>query len=254
MTANKKALAVMKESLQSPPSKSKFLAVGVAGGIALAGSAEAALQSLTMTVFTDLRNGAPSNSITYRLFADLEAGAAVTRVSGNSSDPLLIGLANNGASFYQNANGGPTSTDLNNNFFPFVPSMEWDSYVSIGALNQTSNTLTSVGGLEYLTFEGGDDLTTNSNGGYWAVSPGDAQSLEDQGQVFLGQFTVLGGSGTVDDLIGQINLQGLDSGGTAWEEIGASWSTAVVPEPSTALLMSLGLTGLAAKRRRRNRS
>jgi hypothetical protein len=32
------------------------------------------------------------------------------------------------------------------------------------------------------------------------------------------------------------------------------WSTSSVPEPSTALLLSLGLTGLAAKGRRRSRS
>jgi hypothetical protein len=34
----------------------------------------------------------------------------------------------------------------------------------------------------------------------------------------------------------------------------AVWSPTVIPEPSTALLLSLGLTGLAAKGRRRNRS
>ena len=38
--------------------------------------------------------------------------------------------------FYQNELGGPTSRQINSNFFPFVPSLEWDSYVTIGSLYQ----------------------------------------------------------------------------------------------------------------------
>ena len=250
MTANEKALAVMKESLQSPPSKSKFLAVGVAGGIALAGSAEAALQSLSMEL---VRSGSEGNS--YRLFANLDVGANINSVYGNGQGGLSIATTN-GATFYQNANGGPTSGSINSNFFPFVPSMEWDSYVSIGSYNQNgdpfgANNLNNIG-IDWPSFESGGTLETDN--GTWFVTPGDVQGNELNGQVFLGQFTVRGGKGDASDLVGQMNIQGTDSEGSTWSVVGASWSTAVVPEPSTALLMSLGLTGLAAKRRRRNRS
>ena len=231
---------------------------GAVGGLLVTGVASAgAFQSLTMTTYTTTGNGAPSNSITYRLFADLEAGASVTEVEGNVGDPILIGLTN-GATFYQNANGGPLSTDINSNFFSFVPSMEWDSYVSIGALNQTDNTLATAGNFDFPTFEGGGDLA--SSGGSWSVADGAAQSMEQSGQVFLGQFTVLGGLGTVDDLIGQINLSGLDSLGNAWTETGATWNTGSGGSsggtggssavPGIGAIAPLCFVGLVRKRRR----
>ena len=131
---------------------------------------------------------------TYRLFANLDAGARVDAVYGNSVGTLSIAAAN-GATMYQNANGGPTSKEINSNFFPFVPSMEWDSYVSIGAYYQNGapfggNNLNNIG-IDWSSFEGGGDLVTDN--GSWFVTPEDAQGGELNGQVFLGQFTVQGG-------------------------------------------------------------
>ena len=143
---------------------------------------------------------------------------------------------------YHNANGGPTSKEINSNFFPFVPSMEWDSYVSIGALYQDgnpfgSNNLNNIG-VDWASWEGGGDLVTDN--GSWFVTPDDAQGGELNGQVFIGQFTIDGG-----DIVGQVNLQGKDADGNTWNEIGASW----VPAPGALAL--LGLAGVAGRRRRR---
>ncbi len=214
---------------------------GVVGGIALAGTASAALQSLSMEL---VNSGAEGN--TYRLMANLEAGARVDAVYGNSQGALSV-AATNGASMYHNANGGPTSKEINSNFFPFVPSMEWDSYVSIGALYQNGapfngNNLNNIG-ISWADWEGGGDLYTDN--GSWFVTPEDAQGAELNGQVFLGQFTVQGGTGTSADLIGQVNLQGKDADGNTWNAVGASW----IPAPGALALM--GVAGLAGRRRRR---
>ena len=211
---------------------------GAVGGLFLASAAAmgSPLQGMSM----ELVNSGDQGD-TYRLFANLDAGARIDAVYGNAQGELFIGTAN-GATFYQNANGGPTSKEINSNFFPFVPSMEWDSYVSIGALYQDgnpfgSNNLNNIG-VDWASWEGGGDLVTDN--GSWFVTPDDAQGGELNGQVFIGQFTIDGG-----DIVGQVNLQGKDADGNTWNEIGASW----VPAPGALAL--LGLAGVAGRRRRR---
>ena len=216
---------------------------GAVGGLFLASAAAmgSPLQGMSM----ELVNSGDQGD-TYRLYANLDAGARIDAVYGNAQGELFIGTAN-GATFYQNANGGPTSKEINSNFFPFVPSMEWDSYVSIGAMYQNGapfgeNNLNNIG-INWASFEGGGDLVTDN--GSWFVTPDDAQGNELNGQVFIGQFTVDGGSGDVSDIIGQVNLQGKDANGDTWNEVGATW----VPAPGALAL--LGLAGLAGRRRRR---
>ena len=215
---------------------------GAVGGLVLAGTAMASpLQSLSMELVNSGDQGE-----TYRLFANLEAGARIDAVYGNSQGDLFVGVDGPG-SIYHNANGGPTSKEINSNFFPFVPSMEWDSYVSIGAYYQNGapfgeNNLNNIG-INWASFEGGGDLVTDN--GSWFVTPDDAQGNELNGQVFIGQFTVQGGAGDFDGLVGQINLQGKDANGDTWNAIGATW----VPAPGALAL--LGLAGVAGRRRRR---
>ena len=80
MTANKKALAVMKESLQSPPSKSKFLAVTHASRLkmysTLAAASKATLRSGTLGVLAGV-------GVSVEAFAGLSTVTA--SINGNTS-------------------------------------------------------------------------------------------------------------------------------------------------------------------------
>ena len=131
--------------------------------------------------------GSPLQGMTYRIYADLDSGARIDAVYGNSQGTLAI-YAAGGA--YQDAAGGATSQSINSAFFQFVPSMEWDSYVSIGALDSAGNPFSGGNnlndiGIDWGFWEGGSDLSTDN--GSWFVTPDDAQGAEQNGRVFVSQ-------------------------------------------------------------------
>lgn len=217
--------------------------LGTAGALTLAGLAHATpFQGFTIESLGDMGYGE-----TYRMYVNIDAGTRIDAVFGNASGNMSIGAAS-GMSFYQNALGGPTSTAINSAFFPLAASLEWDSYVSIGALHADGypfpeNKLLDIG-VDFSSFEAGGAI--DSSNGSWFVTPADPQGGELMGMVFIGQFTVVGGSGDgYADLLGQISLQGKDIDGNTWQEIGVTW----VPAPGALAL--LGFAGLAGRRRRR---
>ena len=218
------------------------IAIGAVGVIAAASQASPFL-SATMELMHVGDEGD-----TYRLYAELEAGARIDAVYGNSLGELIF-APREGRTFYQNtAYGGPTSKEINSNFFNFVPSSEWDSYVSIGCLYQDgtpfgANALNNIG-VDWGSFEAGGELSTDN--GSWFVTPDDDQGQELNGRVFIGQFTIQGGSSDAyEDVMIQFNLQGKDADGNTWNQIGIAW----VPAPGALAL--LGLVGMAGRRRRR---
>ena len=147
---------------------------GTVGGLALAGTATAGLNSLSYDlVGEDLVAG----TYTVRLYADVDAGDRVDAVYGNSDSSFMINM-NGGASTYQNTTyGGATSKSINSAFFAIVPSLEWDSYVTIGCLHSDGypfggNALQDIG-INWAGFEAGGDV--ESDNGTWFVTPADAQ-------------------------------------------------------------------------------
>jgi hypothetical protein len=220
------------------------LMLGTAAALTVAGFAQATpFQGFSFESLGNMGNGE-----TYRMYVDVDAGARIDAVFGNSVGGLDIGTAA-GMSFYQNAYGGPTSTSCNSDFFLLAPELEWDSYVTIGAIYANgspfaNNALLDIG-IDFGNFNAGGDLAGVDNGS-WFVTPADAQGGEVGGRVLIGQFTIIGGSGNaLDDLLGQVSLQGKDADGNTWQELGVSW----VPAPGALAL--LGVAGLAGRRRRR---
>jgi hypothetical protein len=217
--------------------------LGTAGALTLAGLAHATpFQGFTIESLGDMGYGE-----TYRMYVNIDAGTRIDAVFGNAAGSMQISAAS-GMSFYQNGLGGPTSTAINSAFFPLAASLEWDSYVSIGALHADGypfpeNKLLDIG-VDFSSFEAGGSI--DSANGSWFVTPADPQGGELNGMVFIGQFTVVGGSGDgYADLLGQISLQGKDIDGNTWQELRATW----VPAPGALAL--LGFAGLAGRRRRR---
>jgi hypothetical protein len=220
------------------------LMLGTAAALTVAGFAQATpFQGFSFESLGNMGNGE-----TYRMYVDVDAGARIDAVFGNSVGSLDIGTAA-GMSFYQNAYGGPTSTSCNSDFFLLAPELEWDTYVTIGAIYANgspfaNNALLDIG-IDFGNFNAGGDLAGVDNGS-WFVTPADAQGGEVGGRVLIGQFTIIGGSGNaLDDLLGQVSLQGKDADGNTWQELGVSW----VPAPGALAL--LGVAGLAGRRRRR---
>ncbi len=213
--------------------------IGSVGILVSAGAASTvACASPYLGIVADyIDNGGAIAGDTYRLYAELEAGARVDAVYGNSSHELMIDV--DGGSFVQSSYGGNTSQDINPAFFPIVGSLQWESFVTIGLLdNSGGNALNNVG-IDWSSFEAGGALTTDN--GTWFVTPSDAQGDEVGGRVLLGQFTITAGA----SLVGQISMQGKDANGATWQANSVSW----VPAPGALALITLA--GLAGSRRRR---
>ncbi len=218
--------------------KTTNVVLGAAFSLVIAGAAQATpFQGISIDSLGNTGNGE-----TYRMYVDLEAGARLDAVFGNSVGGLSIDT--NGMSFYQNALGGPTSQSINSAFFPLAPSLEWDSYVTVGELYAgPTNALMDIG-IDWASFESGGELATDN--GSWFCTPVDAQGEEQGGRVLIGQFTVVGGTGNgYTDLLGQISIQGKDADGVTFQELGATW----VPAPGAIAL--LGLAGVCSRRRRK---
>ncbi|MDG2095502.1 MAG: M12 family metallo-peptidase [Phycisphaerales bacterium] len=160
---------------------------------------------------------------TVDVYASVAQGSRVDAVAGNAAQQKLISSS---AGFYQDPNGGPTSVEINPNFYSFVPDLEWDSRVTIGALDQTgnqfgSNNLGSVG-INWSNFENGGTLSVDN--GTWYVLPTDNQG---EAELFVSQdcseqYGVLIARLTAFELDSTISvealIQGRDQSGSTWQD------------------------------------
>ena len=159
---------------------------------------------------------------TVDVYVSVPEGNRVDAVAGTGSTQKV--LTSTGL-FYQNPNGGPLSSDVNPAFYQFDPDLEWDSRVTIGAIDSTgspfpSNELGTIG-IDFTDFENGLGLATDN--GLWYVLPsevqGEAQSFigndcqERQG-VLVARLTNYGEASQIQF---QGLVQGRDTAGEAWQ-------------------------------------
>jgi len=116
---------------------------------------------------------------TYRYYVNVDPGDQILGVFGNEWQ-----LRFNSAGAYQNPFG--THRPPNEELINLFPSLEFDSFVTIGLLTDTDDAMLDIA-IDWTQFENGGDIETNNGG--WFVTPDDAQSYEVDGRVLIGQFT-----------------------------------------------------------------
>lgn len=175
---------------------------------------DAGLYCLETEVVQVHEEGELAGMTTYRIyFLTDTATDLISAVFGDSEYPLSITTT---TSFYQNVVGGANPNAINPILFGNFPSLEFDSWVTIG-IEQVPNGSIGEGAVELISdeaqpwdvaFEQGEDLIINSSvGGAWFSTNNQTNGLPDaDGRVLLGQFTTDG------ELGGAINVSVFPAG------------------------------------------
>lgn len=192
-------------------------AAAAAGAVLCAGTAFAGMQRIDYKIVgTNLVDTGGFNW-TIDVIAVLDGGSRLDAVAGNSDQQKLI---TSSGGFYQNSLCGGTSLQNNEGFWGFQPSMEFDSFVTIGSLSSADNALQNIG-IDFTSFEAGGDLYTNN--GTWFIIPiepqgetitTDTHSCDTVDGVVIARLTVLG----EDTLVTfEALFQGRDEFSTTWQ-------------------------------------
>jgi hypothetical protein len=188
-----------------------------AGAVLLAGTALADMQSITYRLVGTNMVDTGGFNWTVDVIAVLDEGDRLDAVAGNSNNAKLI--ASSGG-FYQNTFSGATSADNNEAFWALQPSMEFDSFVTIGLLSNVDNNLQNIG-IDFADFENGGDVSADN--GTWFVVPTEPQGdpidienvdCETVNGVIVARLTVLGEDSGVT--IAAL-FQGRDAGNNTWQ-------------------------------------
>ena len=172
------------------------------------------VQSLSYEVYAE---DGISGLTTYRLYANFASDdVEVTALFGTEESPWKIVPS---TSFYQDEVGTPFASGINPAFFPVVPTLEFDSWLAIGAAPGEEDQSSAVG-LDVFTpaFEAGGALDVNTflGGSLFLVPGASTQAIPVNGKVLLAQVTT---DGSTDALI---NLQVRDGNDESFEVAGLS--------------------------------
>ncbi len=218
----------------------------LAAPLILAGPAVAGFVGLKMV------NKPNPYALTYNLYAqfDERPGDFVFAVAGTPISPLNVNVR--GGTFYQTigcSNSGDTAP--NAAFFEVFPSMEFDTFVTIGRKTSIGDVTSLAPGWPGF---GPDRLAGNSLG--WFITPDDPQGNPNaNNQVLLMQLSTQNGEGFFGTILVAGFSNGLDLGsipGGADVNGYVSFDTQLAPAPGAlALLGTAGLLGCGRRRRAR---
>ncbi len=211
-----------------------FKLIGLTAGVGSLVLASTAMADFTGMQYETVENGM-TGLTTYRVYAGVDAGGELDAVYG---DEMCLLSVNSDGGFYQNAFGGWGTP--NAALFAVFPELVFDSFVTIGLLDDANDAMLSIG-IDYTDFEAGGNISTDN--GTWFATPADAQVYEVNGRVLVGQFTV----GDSDHVYGQMSFQGKNADGSNWTADCVLFDTA----PAPGALALLGLAGIATRRRRK---
>ena len=196
-----------------------------AGAVLCAGTALADMQNVTYRLVGTNMVDTGGFNWTVDVIAVLDEGDRLDAVAGNSVNPKLISSS---GGFYQNTFAGATSADNNEAFWALQPSMEFDSFVTIGLLSNVDNNLQNIG-IDFTDFENGGDVS--SSNGTWFVVPTEPQGdpidienvdCETVNGVIVARLTVLGEDSGVT--IAAL-FQGRDAGNNTWQHTDETFIT-----------------------------
>ncbi len=194
------------------------LTLAAAGAVVCASTALGGMQGLEYRlVGTNLVDTGEFN-YTVDVFAVLDADNRLDAVFGNTQNSKVV--STDGV-FYQNSFAGPTSTDNAQAFWALQPSMEFDSFVTIGRLSNVDNALQTIG-IDFTDFENGGAIDTTN--GTWFVLPTDAQGLAEEienadcettNSVIIARLTVSGANASINV---SASFQGRDDADVSWQD------------------------------------
>jgi len=202
-----------------------MLGLGLVSSLVFGTAATADLQGLDYRIVANDAVAGDTNW-TVEIYAVLDEGSRLDAVAGDGKLDKRLAVA--GGYFYQNTFGGNTSMAINPALYSAFPSLEYDSWVTIGAMDMTgapysSNNLLDIG-IDWTSFEAGGDVYTDN--GTWFVTPDDDQgdymvftnqNCEDKNGVLVARLTVMDPNDNASVFMGAL-FQGKDDAGNTWQE------------------------------------
>ena len=145
----------------------------------------------------------------------------ISAVYGDATAPLSLTSTDG---FYQNALGSNVGWTINPAFFGAFPAIEYDSWITLGVMNQNEVTgqPNTVGmDVAFAEFAAGGDLVVNSeNGGSWFTLFGDTQAQAgDDLKVLIAQLTASNDAVITGNFNIQIFVNGSQSSSEQFEGI-----------------------------------